>query len=36
MWNGGWMVKPLGSGWGGEGFNFTLDMLCPWHHHENL
>jgi hypothetical protein len=35
-WGGGEMVNVLGCGWKGESSNFTLDMLCSWHYHDNL
>lgn len=36
MWNGGWMEKVLDCEWKGEGSNLSLNMLCPWHQHDDL
>ncbi len=34
--DGGWMEKVLDCEWGGAGSNLSLNMLCPWHHHDDL
>jgi len=29
-WSGGWMVKDLPYGYGGEGSNFIIDIIWMW------